>query len=156
MSGPYGQPTGVGHQGRPPQGPPPGPPGMRPEIAVRRSSVPPPPPPQLRRRRGGKLPWVVGFLVLLVVAGAVAFAGFVSPGLLVRSVFDAGSVQQGVQQTLRDSYHLGTVESVRCPAGQVVEPGRRFDCSVQLGGARKSVSVTVRDSSGIYEVGYPR
>lgn len=177
MSGPHGQPGGFPQRGRPPQGSPPGypghpgaprpqghpgpqvspgparPPGMRPEITVRRPS--PPPPPGIPPRRG-KLPWVTGLLVLIVVAGAVGFAGFVSPGLLVRSVFDATSVQEGVEQTLRDSYHLDTVRSVRCPRGQTAEPGRTFDCSASLNGARKSVPVTVRDSSGVYEVGYPK
>lgn len=142
MTGPYGTP-GAPQRGGAAQRPPTGYRGGQPGPAG-------------PRRRSGKLPLLIGALVLLVVAAAVAFVGFVSPGLLVRPELDAASVQQGVQQTLHTSYHLGAVQSVRCPAGQVADPGSSFECQVDLGGERKSVPVTVRDSSGVYEVGYPR
>ncbi|MEU6131061.1 DUF4333 domain-containing protein [Saccharopolyspora sp. NPDC047091] len=112
-------------------------------------------PPSAPRTRS-KVPWVFGGAVLVTVAGSLAVVGFVHPGVLVHDRFDADGLQRGVEQTLRDSYHLGTVESVSCPAGQEVVAGNRFDCQVTLGGGTKPVSVTVRDSSGIYEVGYPR
>ncbi len=97
-----------------------------------------------------------GGAVLVLVAGSLAVVGFVHPGVLVRDQLDADSVQHGVEQTLEDSYHLGTVESVTCPKGQLVVAGRGFDCQVTLEGGNKRVSVTVQDESGTYEVGYPR
>ncbi|WP_258348476.1 DUF4333 domain-containing protein [Saccharopolyspora gregorii] len=140
-----GRPRATGAESTHPNLPPivVGPPG--------RGSAPPPAP-----RTRSKVPWVFGGAVLVTVAGSLAVVGFVHPGVLVHDRFDPESVQQGVAQTLRDSYHLGTVESVSCPAEQQVVPGNRFDCQVTLGGGTKPVSVTVRDASGTYEVGYPR
>ncbi|MFR9728809.1 DUF4333 domain-containing protein [Saccharopolyspora sp. MS10] len=182
MTGPYGPPPQRGrppHPGGPqahPRGGPgrpgrprPAPPGPRdvgaaetthpnlPPITVGppgRGSAPPPPP--LPPRRASKAPWLIGGVVLVAVAGSLAVVGFVHPAVLVHDRFDANSVQHGVARTLERSYHLSAVESVRCPDGQRVVVGSSFDCEVSLPGGRKRVSVTVRDSSGTYEVGYPR
>lgn len=154
-----GRPMRPQHHGGPPPQSPPRPaesthPSLPPIVVgpPGRGSQPPPPPP----RRKSKAPWVFGGAILVVVAGSLAVVGFVHPGVLVRDQLDANSVQHGVRQTLEDSYHLGTVESVTCPKGQLVVAGRSFDCQVTLEGGTKPVSVTVRDEFGTYEVGYPR
>ena len=48
------------------------------------------------------------------------------------------------------------VSGVTCPEGQEVEPGNSFQCQVQLGGQAKTVTVTVKNAEGVYEVGHPK
>lgn len=177
MTSPYGPPGGPPPWGQPPQGPgmypggvpqagpaygqpgypPPayGPPpgyGQRPPQP---GFGAPPPVPAPKKKRSA-LPWVLGSAVLVVVAAVVLVLGFVTPGWFVRTVFDASSVEKGVQQTLEGSYRLGKVESVSCPSGQAVRPQVRFDCQVTVNGAEKTVTVTVKNDKGTYEVGHPR
>ncbi|MDA3629986.1 DUF4333 domain-containing protein [Saccharopolyspora oryzae] len=110
-------------------------------------------PPQRKKRSA--LPWVLGGAGLLVVV-VVLVLGFVVPGWFVRSVFDASSVEKGVEQTLKTSYGLPGVGSVSCPSGQAVQVGNRFDCQVQINSQPKTVTVTVKTDKGVYEVGHPK
>lgn len=114
------------------------------------------PPEEPPRKKRKAWPWVLGGVGLLVVLAVVAVLGFVSPGWFVRSVFDASSVQKGVEQTLADSYGINGVSRVSCPEGQSVEPGNSFRCEVQVEGQSKSVTVTVKNAEGVYEVGHPK
>lgn len=114
------------------------------------------PPEQPPRKKRKVWPWVLGGLGALVLLAAVAVLGFVSPGWFVRSVFDASSVQKGVEQTLTDSYGINGVSGVSCPGGQPVEPGSSFQCQVQVDGQSKTVTVTVKNAEGVYEVGHPK
>jgi hypothetical protein len=139
---PYGAPPGYGQYAYAPhQGGYGAPPGFG-------------PPPQPRRK--SRLPWILATLIGLVIVAIVLVTGFVTPGLLIRTVFDANSVQRGVQQILEQSYRFGNVQSVTCPRDEPVERSRTFDCQVDLGGQNKSVTVTVKDTKGVYEVGYPK
>ncbi|MER7011373.1 DUF4333 domain-containing protein [Saccharopolyspora sp. NPDC000359] len=135
----YQQPGGQYQQYQPPGGqfPPPG--GF---------GAPP-------RKKRSALPWVLSGSGVVVVA-VVLVLGFVAPGWFVRSVFDATSVEKGVEQTLKGSYGLAGVGSVSCPGGQPVRTGNRFDCQVEIGSETKSVTVTVKTDKGVYEVGHPR
>lgn len=108
------------------------------------------------RRRSSGLPWIVGGLLAVVLAAIVLVLGFVVPGSLVQKVLDPSAVADGVHQVLRDSYRVDGVGSVSCPAEQPVQVGTRFDCRAVVGGEEKSVTVTVTDSDGRYEVGQPR
>ncbi|MDA3647562.1 DUF4333 domain-containing protein [Saccharopolyspora indica] len=110
------------------------------------------PPP---RKKRSVLPWVLSGAGVLLVA-VVLVLGLIVPGWFVRSVFDASSVEKGVEQTLKDSYGLAGVGSVSCPGGQAVQTGNRFDCQVRIGAEDKTVTVTVKTSKGVYEVGHPR
>ncbi|MHA6800339.1 DUF4333 domain-containing protein [Bounagaea algeriensis] len=114
------------------------------------------PGPEPPRRRRGRLPWLLGGGAALVVLGVVAVLGFVTPGWFVRPVFDATGVQKGIAQTLRDSYRIGDVEQVRCPDGQRVAAGSRFDCRVRIGGEARVVTISVKNERGVYEVGHPK
>lgn len=177
MSSPYGPPPG-GHprwgqqppntgmpRGYPQQQggfapqPPPQQYGYGPQYQQPAGQFPPPggfgPPP---RKKRSALPWVLGGAgALVVVAAAVVLVlGFVAPGWFVRSVFDASSVEKGVEQTLKGSYGLAGVGSVSCPGGQPVRTGDRFDCQVRIGAEDKTVTVTVKTDKGVYEVGHPK
>ncbi|WP_406689705.1 DUF4333 domain-containing protein [Saccharopolyspora sp. ID03-671] len=114
--------------------------------------------PQVPPKKAGrsKLPWILGGSGVLVVVAIVLVLGFVAPGFFVRPVFDAASVEKGVTQTLKGSYSLAGVGTVTCPDGQPVEVQRRFDCQVQVNGQNKTVTVTVKNEDGVYEVGHPK
>ncbi|MET7771014.1 DUF4333 domain-containing protein [Nocardia sp. NPDC005366] len=64
-------------------------------------------------------------------------------------------VQRGVVQVLGDSYGMEDVREVKCPAEQPVELGTVFDCSARVDGIKKSVTITVTDLDGTYEVSRP-
>ncbi|WP_431970616.1 DUF4333 domain-containing protein [Nocardia sp. bgisy134] len=68
---------------------------------------------------------------------------------------DQMDLQRGVQLVLIDSYGMDDVRDVRCPGGQTVVLGATFECLVKVGSMQKSVSVTITDSDGTYEVGRP-
>ncbi len=99
---------------------------------------------------------MLGGFGALVVIGAVLVLGFVAPGWFVRPVFDSASVAKGVSQTLKSSYGIKGVGEVSCPDGQPVEVAHRFDCKVTIDSQAKAVTVTVKNSKGVYEVGHPK
>ncbi|MFC7342721.1 DUF4333 domain-containing protein [Saccharopolyspora griseoalba] len=112
--------------------------------------------PEPPRKKRKALPWVLGGLGGLLVIAVVCVLGFITPGWFVSSVFDAGSVQKGVEQTLKDSYGIPGVSGVTCPDGQEVEPGNSFQCQVRVDGQDKTVTITVKNAEGVYEVGHPK
>lgn len=132
-------------------------PYRRPPIVVRRSGdqgrARPTPP---RRKRRAVSLWILGVVIVVVAGLWVSALGFVSPGWFVRTVFDPRGVQLGVQQVLRDSYHVDRVESVTCPLGEPVQPAVTFACKVQVGDQSRTVTIAVQDSTGTYQVGQPR
>ncbi|MDQ0381743.1 DUF4333 domain-containing protein [Amycolatopsis thermophila] len=73
----------------------------------------------------------------------------------VRRVFDPVRVQDGVRRVLTESYLLTGVGDVSCPAGEDVVTGRVFECTVDIAGEKKKVTITVRDADGGYEVSQP-
>jgi hypothetical protein len=109
-----------------------------------------------QRKKGSAAWWVLGLTVAAILVAAVLVLGFVRPGWFVRTVFDAGGVQLGVQQVLQGPYHLDAVQSVICPPGEPVRPAQTFDCQVHLGAVRQHVTITVLDAAGDYEVSLPK
>ncbi|MGW4587613.1 DUF4333 domain-containing protein [Amycolatopsis thermoflava] len=73
----------------------------------------------------------------------------------VRRVFDATQVQDGVRRVLTESYLIGGVGEVSCPAGEDVVAGHIFECTVDIAGEKEKVTITVRDAAGGYEVSQP-
>lgn len=142
---PAQQPYGAPHPGFP---------GHQPGFTQQPGLTGPPAPPP--RTKKSPLPWILGGGGTLIVAVVVLFLGFVSPGWFYWTVFDAGSVQQGVRQILENSYRIQGVGSVTCPAGEAVEAQHSFDCQVRLGGREQIVTVTVKDAEGTYVVSRPR
>ncbi|MGI8306848.1 DUF4333 domain-containing protein [Saccharopolyspora hattusasensis] len=108
------------------------------------------------KKKRSALPWVLGGIGAVLAVGVVLVLGFVTPGWFVRPVFDAASVEKGVTQTLKGSYGLQGVGNVSCPSGQPVAVGQRFDCKVGIDSATKTVTVTVKNEKGVYEVGHPK
>lgn len=72
-------------------------------------------------------------------------------------VFDEAALEgpNGIRKILVDDYGLESIESVDCPADQVVEQGRKFLCTVSQGGKELSVQITVISDDGEYQVGLP-
>jgi hypothetical protein len=100
--------------------------------------------------------WILG-IVIVVIVGLVVYAlGFINPGWFTWKVFDSDSVQLGVQQVLRDSDHIGNVQSVTCPPGEPVQPGETFACKVIVQGQPATVTINVQDAAGDYQVSLPR
>ncbi|MCI2423052.1 DUF4333 domain-containing protein [Saccharopolyspora sp. K220] len=110
------------------------------------------------KKKRSVLPWLLsGFGVLLVIAVVLVLVlGFVAPGWFVRPVFDSTSVAKGVAQTLKGSYGITGVGEVTCPDGQPVEVAHRFDCQVSINSQPRTVTVTVKNDRGVYEVGHPK
>lgn len=100
--------------------------------------------------------WILVAVVVLAV-GAVGVLGFITPGFLNRTVLDEKSLEsdQGVKSILTGTYKIEKVESVDCPADQEVKAGNRFDCKATIDGKQQTVSVTIRDDKGTYEVATP-
>lgn len=71
-------------------------------------------------------------------------------------VFDNAALEDGVRQVLTQSYSIAGVGEVRCPSGQAVQLGISFDCEVTVGGAPKTVTLTVQTADGTYEVSAPK
>ncbi|WP_027941789.1 DUF4333 domain-containing protein [Amycolatopsis taiwanensis] len=115
------------------------------------------PPVPRARKKAGKTVWIV-ISAVVVVAAAVGVTGFWKPGFFVTTVLDQTAVQNGVRTVLTGQPPNGygqSVSTVSCPAKQPVEAGIKFDCSVTVDGDQKTVTITVKDTDGNYEVGQP-
>ncbi|TWP46855.1 DUF4333 domain-containing protein [Lentzea tibetensis] len=138
---PYGQPDPYGQQtqqyGVPGQFGPPGQYG---------------PPPQ--QKKSSAIIWVVVAVAVLII-GAVAFTGFVSPAFFKKKIFDNTAVQNGIVKILKDEYKISDVGSASCAGENEVKPNTSFNCKVQVGGKDKTVKITVKTEDGEYEVGQP-
>ncbi|GAA4540415.1 DUF4333 domain-containing protein [Amycolatopsis samaneae] len=93
-----------------------------------------------------------GIAVLVIVAGGVA-AWLL--GAFRGDVLDQKSLQDGVTRVLNESYGEPDVQNVQCPANQVADNGTTFDCTLQIGGQPKKVTVRVLNDKPEYEVGAP-
>ncbi|WP_227982440.1 DUF4333 domain-containing protein [Nocardia spumae] len=102
-----------------------------------------------KKSKKGLLFGGIGVLVVVVVAVVLAFVFLGSDKL------DNKAVQDGVQKVLKDSYGIDDVESVSCPSGQKVSVGGTFDCTLEVGGEQKKVTVKITKDDGTYEVGRP-
>ncbi|HZM65432.1 MAG TPA: DUF4333 domain-containing protein, partial [Nakamurella sp.] len=80
-------------------------------------------------------------------------------GYLNKKVFDERQVSDGVTKVLTapgpGGYGLSGVSNVSCPAGEQVKAGASFQCTLQIDGADRTVTITVQDDNGVYQVGPP-
>ncbi|MGB6041349.1 MAG: DUF4333 domain-containing protein, partial [Gordonia sp. (in: high G+C Gram-positive bacteria)] len=110
-----------------------------------------------KKLSGSKLVGLIA-AVLLALAAIVALTAFVVPGWAGKNL-NQTAVQDGVTKILTASepegYGIKDVKDVQCPDGQKVEAGATFTCSLKVNGENKHVTVTVKDSSGTYEVSRP-
>ncbi|MFI5606042.1 DUF4333 domain-containing protein [Amycolatopsis sp. NPDC051903] len=98
-------------------------------------------------------PWVIGGAVVAVVvvgAGAAWLSGAFQGDTL-----DQKSLQDGVTRVLAENYGEPDVKNVVCPSGKPVVNGTTFDCTVQLGGQTRKVTVRVLNDKPEYAVGAP-
>lgn len=69
-------------------------------------------------------------------------------------VLDELQLQYGVQQVLANDYKIDATDAL-CPPDELAEPGNRFTCTVMVAGQLKRVTITVKNTDGLYEVGQP-
>lgn len=133
------------------------PPQRKWELSDTGHSIPPYPslPEPTHPPRRGRQGLVLAMLVALLIAGVVAFLGFVTPGFFLIRVLDATAVQTGVQKVLTNDYGLTGVEQVTCGAGNRVTTGTTFTCQAIVNGQQYTVPVRVTTDAGDYEVGRP-
>ncbi len=97
--------------------------------------------------------------MVVVLAALAAVALFVWPGFLNKKVFDERQVTAGVTKVLTEGsptgYGLTGVTDVSCPSGQEVKAGTSFQCTLNVNGTPKTVTVKVKDDTGLYEVNPP-
>ncbi len=98
---------------------------------------------------------VLALLIALLVAGIVAFLGFVTPGYFLVRVLDPTAVQTGVQKVLTNDYGLTGVDRVICSDGNRVVTGTAFECRATVNGEQVTVPIRVTSDAGDYEVGRP-
>ncbi|OXM55729.1 DUF4333 domain-containing protein [Amycolatopsis alba] len=92
------------------------------------------------------------------IAAAVVVAGGVGAWLLgafAGDTLDQKSVQDGVTRVLSEHYGEPDVKNVACPSGQPVENGTTFECTIDLSGQQKKVTVRVLNTTPEFEVGAP-
>lgn len=92
------------------------------------------------------------------IAAAVVITGGVGAWLLGAfsgDTLDRKSVQDGVVRVLNESYGEPDVKNVQCPSGQPIENGVTFDCSADLSGQPKKITIRVLNTSPEFEVGAP-
>ena len=102
---------------------------------------------------------IIAIVAVVVLAALAAVALFVWPGFLNKKVFDERQVSQGVTNVLTGAppagYGLRGITDVSCPSGQEVKAGTSFQCTLKVGGTPQTVTVVVKDASGLYEVNPP-
>ncbi len=103
-----------------------------------------------RGRAGLPLYIAAGVVVLAVVVGVLVFA-------FGRTTYlDRAAAESGVEAIVVGTYRADTVSGVSCPDDMTVERGASFECSLQVDGAPRTVTLTMTDDEGTYEVSRPR
>lgn len=88
--------------------------------------------------------------VLVIGAGAAWLLG-----ALQGDTLDQKSLQDGVSRVLVENYGEPDIKNVACPSGESTQNGTTFDCTLQLGGQPRKVTVRVLDDKPEYEVSAP-
>ncbi|KZF13035.1 hypothetical protein A2J03_15645 [Rhodococcus sp. EPR-157] len=94
---------------------------------------------------------MIGGLILavIVIVGLVlAFGG--SKNL------DRAAAESGVEEIVTGTYGASSVSDVSCPDGEKIEEGASFECTLQVDGFDRTVTLTFTDDNGTYEVSRPR
>jgi hypothetical protein len=107
----------------------------------------------VRKAPRSKRPLVIGggVVAVVVVGGVVAWL----LGAFQGDTLEQKSLQDGVSRVLNQNYGEPDVKNVQCPSGESVTNGTTFDCSVQIGGQPKKVTVRVLNDKPEYSVGAP-
>lgn len=108
--------------------------------------------PSTRRTRSRK-PWIITAIAITALAGG-GTAAWLS-GVFTGKVLDQPALHDGITTTLTDSYGEHDVSNVACPADQQITTGHTFDCTVDIAGKQKTVTIRVLNAEPQYEVGAP-
>ncbi|WP_409466882.1 DUF4333 domain-containing protein [Amycolatopsis sp. GA6-003] len=100
-----------------------------------------------------KKPFLIAGAVVVVLAAAAGISW--AAGVFSGDTLDQKSLQEGVSRVLNENYGEPDVKNVACPSGQPIENGTTFDCTVQVGGQPKKVTVRVLNDKPEYSVGAP-
>ena len=101
-----------------------------------------------------KTPFIIGGAALaVVVVVLVVVFGF---GLGRSTNLDQAAAEAGVEEIVTGTYGASSVSDVSCPSGKSIEKGASFDCSLQVDGIARTVTLTFTDDDGTYEVSRPR
>lgn len=100
-----------------------------------------------------KKPLIIGGAAVLLVALAGGAAWLL--GAFAGDTLDQKDLQEDVSQVLQDNFGEQDVKNTSCPADQEVKNGTTFDCTVDVGGQPKKVTVRVLNEKPEYEVGAP-
>jgi hypothetical protein len=90
-------------------------------------------------------------VILLLGAGATAWL----LGAFSGDTLEQNSLQDGVSQVLKESYGEQDVKNMSCPSGRTTKTGTTFDCSAEVAGKPKQITIRVLNNSPEYEVGAP-
>lgn len=105
------------------------------------------------RRKRSKKPLLLGAAVaVLLAAGAVAawlLGAFSGP------VLDQAALEGEVTRVLHESYGEQDVTNTQCPAGQPIDPGHTFTCTVTVAGTPMTVRIRVLNEKPVFTIGAP-
>lgn len=102
-----------------------------------------------------KKPFVIAGLSLIVLAGA-GLSAWLTGLVKLGDVLDAKSVETGIVKVLKNSYGESDVRNPRCPEDEEIRNNHKFDCTVEVGGSPKAVTIRVLNDKPEFEVGAPR
>jgi hypothetical protein len=100
-----------------------------------------------------KKPLLIGGIAVLVLV--LGGGGAWLLGAFRGDVLDQQSLQDGVVKVLNENYGEPDVKNAQCPSNEAAQNGTTFDCTVQIGGQAKKVTVRVLNDRPEYEVGAP-
>lgn len=99
---------------------------------------------------------IVALLSIVLIGGLAAVALFLWPGFLVTKHFDQKKVEQGVVEVMKNDHKLhATGASCDGVKDVKLEAGATFKCEVTIDGKQQTVTMTVKDKDGTYEVPKP-
>ncbi|MEV6902034.1 DUF4333 domain-containing protein [Amycolatopsis sp. NPDC051372] len=100
-----------------------------------------------------KRPWVIAgaAVAVVIIGGGAAWL----LGAFQGDTLDQKSLQDGVSRVLAENYGEPDVKNVACPSGESTQNGTTFDCTLQLGGQPRKVTVRVLNDKPEYEIGAP-
>ncbi|GAB3486515.1 DUF4333 domain-containing protein [Amycolatopsis cihanbeyliensis] len=107
--------------------------------------------------RRSKRPLLITALAVVVLAGGVVTAWLLGAFRgMAGDVIEPNSLENGVLAVLRESYGEQDVRNPRCPVDQPARNGTTFECTVDVAGEQKTVSIRVLNDKPEVEVGMPR
>jgi hypothetical protein len=97
--------------------------------------------------------------ITVTVTDAITVTVTADNSVPITNVFDQSQLEQGVTDELTGlppkGYGLSGITNVRCPVNQPVKADTSFQCTLAVNGTAKTVTIVVKDDTGLYEVNPP-